>query len=500
VLANIRERLLHGAVDRRLEFGHEPGRPVAVLVRELDGDIELDPGVRESIREIEYRGLDTELVERAGAQIADQRPQAVHVQLQLRDRAVDRLGDLLRIARPARRCQREPDARQRLQSIVVQFARPAAALSLGRRDTVAAPLVRRRLCRADGHRRACCERLEQPLLFRVGSRPLHVERHECPDDLAAESHRHNQPVLGAHASPAGTVLMKPIQVFRQPLSRPSPDRRAGNGGLDREPLTDEVGRELAGAGGYHQLAVLDELDRHHLRRHERSAALGDHLQDRLDVVRARDGAGDVGRRTQRFHGLGELRALALDIAVPACVVDRDRCVLGEQQYLLLVLVGELGAALLLGQVEVSERNAVEHHWNTEERLHPWVIDREPVGMGVATDVGHAQRRRVIDQLSEHAAAGRQRTDPLAAVVVDPEGQESRELLPRVVQHPECRVPRARQLACGLQHSSQYHLGIEVGEDRADYAEESIGRSIHATGARRDTSYRCDDVPVVPPAR
>ena len=70
----------------------------------------------------------------------------------------------------------------------------------------------------------------------------------------------------------------------------------------------------------------------------------------------------------------------------------------------LVLVGEVGAALLLGQVEVAVGDAAEHDRHAEERAHRRMAGREPDRARVRREVVQAQRRRVADQHAEDAAA------------------------------------------------------------------------------------------------
>ena len=147
-----------------------------------------------------------------------------------------------------------------------------------------------------------------------------------------------------------------------------------------------------------------------------SVGQGDQHDPRLDEVPhpSRD------EREQRFqlHFRGErvpdlverleLTEPARRRLVQACVLDRDRGLRGEQLRELLVLRGEVGAAGLLGQVEVPVGDAPQHDRDAEKRLHRRVVAREADRARVLGDLVQPQRLRVPDQHAEDAAPARQR--------------------------------------------------------------------------------------------
>ena len=177
------------------------------------------------------------------------------------------------------------------------------------------------------------------------------------------------------------------------------------------------GVELAGGGLDHEVGALAQLDHHRARRDERAPALGDELEDALQVGLAADGARDRGRRLEGGHGALELVAAAAHVAVQARVLDRDRRPAGEDDERLLVGLVEL-AALLLGEVEVAVGLAADEDRHAEEAVHRRVVERKAVGLRVLADVAQPQRPRLGDQHPEDAVAARQLADRRVRGVVD----------------------------------------------------------------------------------
>ena len=100
------------------------------------------------------------------------------------------------------------------------------------------------------------------------------------------------------------------------------------------------------------------------------------------------------------------------------VLDRDRGLGGEQLHELLVLGGERGAALLLGQVQVSVGDPAQQDRDTEERPHRRVVRREADRARVVGEVVEPQRLRVVDQRAENPAAVRRVADRRLGLLVD----------------------------------------------------------------------------------
>jgi hypothetical protein len=91
---------------------------------------------------------------------------------------------------------------------------------------------------------------------------------------------------------------------------------------------------------------------------------------------------------------------------------------------------------------------------------------------VGGHVREPQWRRIPDQLPEHTASARQRSDPPAGGLVEPDEQEALELLARGIDDPECRVLRPRELARGVEHLPQHDLDVELGNKRATNLQEA----------------------------
>ncbi len=210
---------------------------------------------------------------------------------------------------------------------------------------------------------------------------------------------------------------------------------------------------------------LAEQDQQRARFDQGAAALDHDLEDAVEVGLAADRAGDLGRRFKSVHGALHLVAAALHAAVEAGVLDRDRRPLGEDHRRLFVGLVEVAAALL-GQVEVAPGVAADHHRHAEEVRHRWVAGGEAVGAGVATDLGQAQRARLLDQQAEHAAAARQVADRAARLLVDAVGDEALQFVAVLIEHAEGGVAGPGQVAGDLEHLLEDHLGVELGDEAA----------------------------------
>ena len=95
--------------------------------------LDLQPGRRcRAIDQRAQRGRGAKLVQRRGAQLGDQATQRIDAQLHVLDRLLEDPVDLLALLGPARAGEHGFQAGEVLQGLVVQLARPAAALALGR--------------------------------------------------------------------------------------------------------------------------------------------------------------------------------------------------------------------------------------------------------------------------------------------------------------------------------------------------------------------------------
>ena len=144
--------------------------------------------------------------------------------------------------------------------------------------------------------------------------------------------------------------------------------------------------------------------------HQRQLGLGDlpgpagHQRQRVGTAYlAEQHGGDLG-------GGGEPAFPPVRQRVEAGVLDRHAGRGGERHDDLLVVLGELRRALLLGEVEVAEDLVADAHRHAEEAVHRRVVRREAVRVGVLGDVGHPHRAGLVDQQAEHTPPVRQVAD------------------------------------------------------------------------------------------
>ena len=128
---------------------------------------------------------------------------------------------------------------------------------------------------------------------------------------------------------------------------------------------------------------------------------------------------------------------------------------------LLVAVGELLPAGLVGQVEVAVGLPPNRHGYPEEGRHRRVAGREAVRARVLGHVRQTQRLRVTDQLAKDAVATREGADRAACLVVESNGEEALELRLALVENAQRRVARGGQFACRLQHLVENRFEVEL---------------------------------------
>ena len=156
--------------------------------------------------------------------------------------------------------------------------------------------------------------------------------------------------------------------------------------------------------------------------------------------------------------------------VEARVLDRHRRLSGEERDELLVLVREVLAALLLGEVEVAVGDAAQQDRHAEEAAHRRMSRREADRARILREVVQPQRPRLADQHPEDAAPARQVADLRAQVVVDAVGDELLQLDPVRVDHAERGIASAGQLGRGLHEPVEQRVERQLrgdGESRRE---------------------------------
>jgi hypothetical protein len=130
----------------------------------------------------------------------------------------------------------------------------------------------------------------------------------------------------------------------------------------------------------------------------------------------------------------------------------------------LVVLGELPAAALVGQVQVAEHFVPDPHRDAEEAAHRRVPVREARRCRVPGDVGQAQRPRIIDQQAEQAVALRPVMDLADFLLAQADRDELGEPA-SLADHAQRAVRRVHQADRGLHDPPQGGLQVQTRADR-----------------------------------
>ena len=140
--------------------------------------------------------------------------------------------------------------------------------------------------------------------------------------------------------------------------------------------SDELAGVLAVGCRDPQLAAGREHDRHQLRTDQLAEAARDEIEQGRQFELADERVADLVQRL-------ELARPGRRRLVEPGVLDRDGGLGSQQRYQLLVILGEVLAALLLGQVEVSVGDVAQQDRHSQERPHlgvvRWEADRPRIG-------------------------------------------------------------------------------------------------------------------------
>ena len=149
----------------------------------------------------------------------------------------------------------------------------------------------------------------------------------------------------------------------------------------------------------------------------------------------------------------------------AGVLDGDGRRPGERDGETLVLLAELGGALLLGQVEVAEHLAPDPDGHAQEGPHRWVVRREPVAVGVGVEVGEPQGLRVHDEQAEDTVALGEGPDGGDLLRGHAHVDELGEAVVGAVEHAQRAVLRVEERHRGLHDPAEGVGKRQVGADR-----------------------------------
>ena len=175
---------------------------------------------------------------------------------------------------------------ERLQRLVVQLARPAVALGLGRRHASGGGVGLHRLARSPPRSppvprrpRSSCSSSRVKVAVAVDA----VEGGEHAEALAAVDERDEQRRRGmrrARAARAGSAARAPRRRCAGCGLRRAPGRRSSRPAAGAPACVD---LHVARAGGDHELVALAQHDEHVVGLHQRPPALDDQLEDAIEL-------------------------------------------------------------------------------------------------------------------------------------------------------------------------------------------------------------------------
>ena len=151
--------------------------------------------------------------------------------------------------------------------------------------------------------------------------------------------------------------------------------------------------------------------------------------------------------------------------VQASVLDRHGGLCGQELRQLLVLVGEVASADLLGQVQVSVGDAAKQDRNAEEALHRRMVSRKSNGARIVAELVEPQRLRVADEHAQDAPSSREVADRGMCLRIDASREEAFQPLARTIDDPERGVLCARELSRGLHELLEERVQRELRAQR-----------------------------------
>src|SRR5205814_3966036 len=110
---------------------------------------------------------------------------------------------------------------------------------------------------------------------------------------------------------------------------------------------------------------------------------------------------------------------AARLRVKPGILDRDGGLRGEREQRFLILRGELGGTLFLGEVEVPDALSAPADRDAKKAGHRWVVRGEPDGRRVFMEVAEPDRPTGAWQEAEQSLPDREMPDPRALRLADP---------------------------------------------------------------------------------
>ena len=328
----------------------------------------------------------------------------------------------------------------------MKLACPALSLTLRGGDRQSESFVLQRLGCGDHRRRARSEGLERRHVR--GPEPL-------PTFNAVENRQHayvDAPRVQRNSDAACAIwvnLQEPGRgLGRDQLASARAQDPERDRALRRQLASTETGGDLPGHGDDPQRLVIKQHQHGRPRIDQGPATLDDELGDTIEISATNHLPVQRCRGLEAALGPLQLVLVVLARVVRPGVVDGYGGPFGQDDHRLLVGFVELDSALFLRQIEIAENLATNHHRDSEERLHRRMLGGEPVGTRMVADSRQPQRPRLADQFTEKAMPTRERADPPAKLVVNPDREEACEAGLLLVENAHRRVP-ARPSTRGL---------------------------------------------------
>ena len=366
MLDDVRQRLLHEPVQRRLDLGRE-----ATVALKVGDELDRHAGLlREVVRQPLERGDEAEVVERRRAELDRETADVLERRADELPHLADGRLERRLVVHVLEAAQAEEDRRERLAGLVVQLAGEAAALELLRGHDSLQRVARHPLPQLDGDRGARREDLGEAEILvgepRIGA--LLVVRRDHADRLVAHEERD---VEGAARAEPPRRLLLDLGIVEDGVDAlaPPPGEHAHRLRARRELEPGVLLGPVPRDRGHPQPVALRQRDRDEPRVDELAEPSGDELEERVEVELRDEDVHDLVERLE----LGRPARRGL---VEARVLDRDRCLRGEELDGGLVVGVEVGAAGLLREIEVAVDRAAQPHGHAEEGVHRRMVRRE----------------------------------------------------------------------------------------------------------------------------
>ena len=343
MLQDVGQCLLDDAVEGSLRLRRQ-ALPIIEIRLHVHADLAL---LEDRVAKTFERGHETEVVQRSRAQLHREPPDI----LQRRDHELAELGEagaaVVGLDTLLERLQAEQDRRECLPGLVVELASQASALDLLCLDDTTDGVAAHALGQVDCGRRTRGERLGQSYVV-VEEARRRAELVVSDDDAhrpTAHQERNVESRRDAHSASGLLIDLRIVQHRVDPLAVPplQDAARLRAAELERHPDQAVCIRAFSVGGSDAQRvgAGVAERDEHEPGLDETSQPPRDQAEQWLELEFARECLSDL------VHGL-EVPKPARRRLVQARVLDRYRGLRGQELSQLLVLIGEVAPAELLG--------------------------------------------------------------------------------------------------------------------------------------------------------